>query len=169
MMDLREELLVAHSKAQAERICAYIGNDAEKFAELMKLLTGPVYRLSQRAARPVSICIERHPGLIKPYWSLLTRLVERDDTQVAVRRNVVRLLQFVEIPRRYQGRIFEACYALLADVAEPVAVRVFAMTVAAQIARNEPELLAELRVVAMKHPEKATAGFRSRRRRLFGS
>ena len=87
---------------------------------------------------------------------------------VAVRRNVVRMLQFVEIPKRYRGRIFDACYNLVADPAQPVAVRCFSMSVAANIAKDNPELMDELRLVVMEHPQVITAGLRSRMRRVLG-
>lgn len=167
-MNIRDALLEVHSKAQATKIADYVGNDAERFAELMKQLLGPVYRLSQRATWPVSYCIERHPELVKPYFNVLIKQLERDDAHVAVKRNVARLFQFVDIPKRHQGRVFDACYNLLADPAETVAVRVFSMTVAAKIAENEPELLDELRMLAKKYPQAATAGFRSRARRVLG-
>ncbi len=167
-MNIRDALLGVHSKAQAVKIAEYVGDDSERFAELMKQLLGPVYRLSQRAAWPVSFCIERHPELVKPYFNVLIKQLERDDVHVAVKRNVARLFQFVDIPKRYQGRAFDACYNLLADPTEPVAVRVFSMTVAARLAENEPELLDELRLVANKYPQAATAGFRSRARRVLG-
>src|SRR6476620_2829252 len=130
-MNIREALLEVHSKAQATKVADYVGNDPDRFAELMRLMLGPVYRISQRAAWPLSYCVERHPELVKPYFNVLVSQLERDDAHVAVRRNVARLLQFVEIPGRYRGRIFDACYSLVADPAEPVAVRVFSMTVAA--------------------------------------
>ena len=131
-------------------------------------MMGPVYRITQRAAWPVSYCVERHPHLIKPYFGNLAHQLERNDAHVAVRRNVARLLQFVEVPGRYKGRIFDACYNLLADPAQPVAVRVFSMTVAARIAKDDPELLDEVRLVATKYPQASTAGFRCRSRRVFG-
>jgi hypothetical protein len=167
-MNIRDSLLEVHSKAQATKIADYVGVDPERFAELMKCMLGPVYRVSQRAAWPVSYCIERHPELIKPYWGKLANQLEREDAHVAVRRNVARLLQFVEIPKRYQGRIFDACYNLLADPNETVAVRVFSMTVAATIANDEPVLMEELRMIATKYPQAATAGFRVRLRRVLG-
>ncbi len=167
-MDIREALLAEHSKPQTMKIVSYIDGDAERFAELMRSFLGPVYRVSQRAAWPVSYCIERHPDLVKPYFNVLIKQLERDDAYVAVRRNVARLFQFVEIPKWYEGRIFDACYNLLADPAETVAVRVFSMTVAAKVARDSPELLDELRMIAMKYPQAATAGFRSRCRSVLG-
>ena len=167
-MNIREALLEVHSKAQATMIADHVGDDPTRFAELMKCMLGSVYRVSQRAAWPVSDCIERHPELIKPYWKKLAHQLEREDAHVAVRRNVARLLQFVEIPKRYHGRIFDACYNLLADPNETVAVRVFSMTVAAKIAKNEPDLMDELRMIATKYPQATTAGFRVRMRRVLG-
>lgn len=167
-MNIRDALLEVHSKAQAEKICNYVGDDPKKFAELMKLMMGPVYRLSQRAAYPISFCIQHHPELIKPFWGKLAGQLEREDAHVAVRRNVARLLQFVDIPKRYQGRIFDACYDLVADPAQPVAVRCFSMSVAANIAKDKPELMDELRLVVKEHPGKMTAGIRSRMRRVLG-
>ena len=167
-MNIREALLKVHSKAQAEKICNYVGDDPEKFAELMRLMMGPIYRITQRAAWPVSYCVERHPELIEPYWSKLAHQLERDDAHVAVRRNIARLLQFVDIPKRYRGRIFDACYNLVADPSQPVAVRCFSTAVAANIAKDDPALLDELRLAATAYPEGTTAGMRARFRRVFG-
>ena len=49
-MDLRAELLEEHSKRQALRVADYIGNDPERFADLMCLFFGNEYRVTQRAA-----------------------------------------------------------------------------------------------------------------------
>ncbi len=167
-MNIRDTLLEAHSKTQTEKVVAYVGDDPRRFAELMKLMLGPVYRLSQRAAGPVSYCIQRHPDLVTPYWAELVDQLERDDAHIAVRRNVARLLQFVDIPKRHQGRIFDACYKLFANPAQPIAVRCFSMTVAVNIARDQPELIDELRLVVGEHLETSSAGLRSRARRLLG-
>lgn len=167
-MNIRDALLEVHSKEQATKICNYVGDDAERFAELMKHMMGPVYRLSQRAAWPVGYCVERHPDLITPYWGKLAGQLEREDAHIAVRRNVARLLQFVEIPKRYQGRIYEACFELFADVTKPVAVRCFSLSVAANLAKGKPELIEELRLVASQHPETATAGMRARFKNVLG-
>ncbi|MBP6004297.1 MAG: hypothetical protein KA746_12760 [Pyrinomonadaceae bacterium] len=167
-MDIREELLAEHSKSQTAKVVGYIGDDADRFAVLMRLFVGPDYRVSQRAAWSVSNCIERYPDLIGPYYSTLLEQLERDDAHIAVRRNVVRLLQFVDIPSRWQGRVFDACYKLAADVSQSIAVRCFSMTVAANIASGSPELFAELKLVAAEHPEAMSAGLRSRWQRIFG-
>lgn len=168
-MDIRESLLAEHSKPQTAKIVKFIDGDKVRFAELMRLFLGDTYRLSQRAAWAVSSCAEYHPELVKPYFGKLVDQLEREDAHVAVRRNVARMLQFIDIPTRYQGRVFDACYDLVDDPHQPVAVRVFALTVAARIAASSEELLAELRLVAERYPQAATAGFRSRCRKVLGN
>lgn len=167
-MNIRDEILAEHSKRQTMKIVDWVGDDPDRFDELMRLFLGDVYRVTQRAGWPLSDCVKKYPELIKPYFPKLLKQLERDDVHVAVRRNVVRLLQFVEIPKRYQGKIFDACYNLVANPAQPVAVRCFSMSVAANIAREQPELMDELRLVATEHPQVATAGLRARMRRVLG-
>lgn len=167
-MNLRDEILAEHSKRQTKKITDWVGDDPERFAELMRLFLGDVYRITQRAGWPLSNCVEKYPDLIKPYFAKLLKQLERDDVHNAVRRNVVRILQFVEIPKRLEGRVFDVCYGLLDDPSETVAVRCFSLTVAANLAKDSPELLDELRLVATKYPQVATAGFRSRARRVLG-
>ena len=167
-MNIREALLAEHSKRQTMSIVRYIDGDPVRFAELMDLFLGPVYRISQRAAWAVNYCAEYHHELVKPYFNKLIEQLERDDVHVAVRRNVARMLQFIEIPKRLEGRVYDACYNLLDDSKQPVAVRVFALSAAAKVAKNEPALMDELRLVATKYPSLMTAGFRVRTRRLLG-
>ena len=161
-MDIREALRAEHSKRQTMTIVRYIDGDPGRFRELMGLFLGPVYRVSQRAAWAVNYCAEHHHELVKPYYGKLVEQLERDDVHPAVRRNVARLLQYVDIPKRLRGRAFDACYNLVDDADQPVAVRVFAMTVAARIAKNEPELLGELRLIVDKHAAHTTIAFRKR-------
>lgn len=169
-MNIREALLAEHSKRQTMKIVEYIGDDKDRFAELMGLFLGPVYRLSQRAAWAVNYCAERNPALIKPSFTKLIEQLERYDAHVAVRRNVVRMLQFIAVPQRHEARVFDACLALIEDPSQPVAVRCFSMSAAARIANNKPELMNELRLVLKKHSSNLkTPGLRVRVRRLLES
>lgn len=166
-MNIREALAAEHSKHQTMAVVNYIGADAKRFAELMKIFFGDEYRLTQRASWAVNYCAEHHKELVKPYFGKLVRQLERDDVHVAVRRNVARMLQFIDVPRSYRGRVFDACCNLVDDPMQPVAVKVFAMSVAARIALGRPELLNELRLVVEKYLPNATAGFRARARAIF--
>src|SRR5580765_7801369 len=140
IMNICYTLTEEHSKQQTMKIVRYIDRDPERFAELMKLFLGDTYRLSQRAAWAVNYCAEHHPELVKPYFNKLVEQLERDDVHVAVRRNVARMLQFIDVPKRLEGRVYDACYNLLDDARQPVAVRAFALSAAAKIAKGEPAL-----------------------------
>ena len=54
-MNIREEILREHSKAQSLRKAHYIGEDKQRFEELMYLFLNDEYRVCQRAAWVVSI------------------------------------------------------------------------------------------------------------------
>ena len=133
-----------------------------RFRELMTVFLGKEYRPTQRASWAVSCCAENHPELIRPYIARLVGLLELREGHDAVRRNVARLLQFVDIPARHRGRVFAVCYELVDDPKQPIAVRVFALTVAANIACNKDDLMKELRLMTKKYLPQASPGFRSR-------
>ena len=166
-MDIRQALMDEHSKRQTMAIVEFIGDDAQRFAELMKLFFAGEYRLTQRAAWPMNYCAERRPELIHPYLPKLLDCLERDDVHDAVKRNVVRLLQYIEIPRRLMGKVYAICVDLVNDAYEPVAARAFALTVAARIAKSEPDLMNELRLVVRKHLPHTTAAFQKRAREIL--
>jgi len=168
-MDIRGALRAEHSKRQTMAIVTYIGNDPERFAELMEIFLGDEYRPTQRASWAVNWCAEKQPQLVRPYLKRLVGQLERDDVHDAVRRNVARLLQFVEIPKRLEGRIYDNCVRLADDPLQPVAVRVFAISTAARIACGRPELLNELRLIAAQHIPHTSIAFRKRAERVLGA
>jgi hypothetical protein len=166
-MNIREVLVAGQSKANTESIVEYIGGDGGRFAELMKIFLEGEYRLTQRAAWPMSVCIERHPELIKPYLAKLTALLPRTDVHNAVRRNIVRLLQYIDIPRSMRAEIFSLCLDRISDPNETIAVRSFSLTVAAKAADGNADLLGELKLVAELALPGTTAAFRSRFQNTF--
>ncbi len=166
-MDIGQALMIEHSKRQTMAIVEYIGDDAQRFAELMRLFFAGEYRLTQRAAWPMSYCAEQHPELILPYLPKLLDCLQRADAHTAVKRNVVRLLQYIEIPKRLTGRVYSHCVDLIDDAYQPVAVRAFALTVAARIAKSEPDLMNELRLIVSKHLPHTTAAFQVRARKIL--
>jgi hypothetical protein len=166
-VNLKTLILKEHSKAQRERITKYIGDDPKKFTELVDIfLTGP-YRITQRAAWPLSYCVEQNHSLIKPHILTLLKFVERPDAPDAVKRNIVRLLQFIEIPKRNQGRIANLCFTFLLDKKEPIAVRVFSMRVLGNLAKKMPELKNELIPLIEDEIPYGSAGFISRGRKVL--
>lgn len=166
-VELIEELLKEHSKRQCDKIVKYIGNDSTKFAHLIEVFLAGSYRITQRAAWPLSCCVEENSRLINPHLNSVLKFVEKPDASEAVKRNVVRLLQFIEIPKRNQGRVANICFNFFRDKDEAIAVRVFSMTVLANLSKEIPELKNELIPLIEDELPFASAGFISRGRKLL--
>jgi hypothetical protein len=84
----------------------------------------------------------------------------------AVKRNLLRALQFVKVPSRYQGRIADCCFAFLTGK-EPIAIKVFAMTVLANLAAENHELKNEIIPIIESQLPFGSAGFISRARKVL--
>lgn len=146
-MDLRKMLQNGHSKAQTYAIVSYIDNNPKRFKALVNMyLEGP-YKITQRAAWPLSICVEQDPQLIAPHLKKILDYLKTPGTHDAVRRNTMRLLQFIQIPKRYHGQVAEICFKYLMDRRVAVAIRVFSMTVLSQIIKEQTGLREELKLI----------------------
>jgi hypothetical protein len=161
-MDIRRELERGHSQAQCLKIADYVGDDSQRFKSLVELFLGGPYRITQRAAWPLSICVEKHPKIVLPHLNKILDFAARPGGHDAVRRNAMRLLQFIAIPPRHQGKALDLAYRFLQDRKEPIAVRVFAMSVIGNLATEKPDLLGELCVIIEDEMPYATPAFRSR-------
>ena len=93
-------------------------------------------------------------------------MLDKKDAHVAVKRNIMRLLQDIEIPQQLYGTLTDKCFTLL-DPKETIAVRVFSMTVLANIAKQEPDLKKELSIVIEDQLPYASAGFLSRAKQVL--
>lgn len=165
-MNLRNEILKEHSKNQTLKIVKFIGNDEAKFKALMHLFFNDEYRVVQRTAWVVNMCAEAHPGLIKPYLNKMLDYLHMP-VHDAVKRNTVRIFQFVDIPTKLIGKAASICFELLQSKDESVAVKVFSMTVLGRIVQHEPELKNELRLIIEDQFPYSTAGFSARAKKVL--
>jgi len=166
-MDLHQLLRSEHSKKQTDRIVRYIGDDKVRFAVLMELFFTGEYRITQRAAWPLSYCVRAHPTLIGPYFKPLLNNLARKDIHVAVIRNTVRLLQDVDLPKRYHGRVMSTCFDFIQSVETPIAVKAFSLTILANLSAQYPEIRPELKIIIEEQWEHATPAFRSRAKKIL--
>jgi hypothetical protein len=166
-MDILQSLKKEHSKKQTSRIVAYIGADKDRFAELIGLFFRGEYRITQRAAWPLSYCVREHPELIAPYFKPLLDNLQRKDIHVAVVRNTVRLLQDVTIPKKYQGRVMNTCFEYVQSPETPIAVKAFSLTILSHLAADYPDIRGELKVLIEDQWEQATPAFRSRAKKVL--
>jgi hypothetical protein len=162
MMIIKEQILKQHSKKNVVLISQYIGSDKNKFSVLMDLFFNGEYRITQRSAWVVSHCIDEYPKLLTPYVKKMILNLQNDSIHITVKRNTLRLFQNREIPEGLQGMVVDICFNFLLSQNEPVAVKVFSMTVLGNIAQKWPELNNELRMAIENQIEYESAGFISR-------
>jgi hypothetical protein len=168
-MDLLKLLHEEHSKKQTDRIVKYIGADKKRFSGLMKLFFKGEYRITQRAAWPMSNCVIRHPVLINPYFKPLLNNLARKDVPIAVIRNTVRLLQDVNIPKIYHGLVMNACFEFIQSMETAIAVKAFSLTILSNLSMEYPEIRGELKLIIEEQWENSTAAFRSRARKILNT
>lgn len=166
-MNLENELLKKQSLSHCNRIIQYIGKNATRFGELVNLFFKGEYRLTQHAAWPMSYCIRNHPELAKPYFKKFIDQLSDRQAHPAARRNIVRLLQFVEIPKRYHGKIMDICFQFISSPEEAIAVKAFSLHILERLGSTYPEILPELKTVIEARWAFETPAFRSRAKKIL--
>jgi hypothetical protein len=167
IFNLRQEILQEHSKSQCTKIMQWIGQSQQRFDELMNLFLQDEYRVVQRAAWPVSNCVMAHPQLIKKHWGKIIKNLQESNIHDAVKRNTVRLMQQIDIPKKHQGEVMNICFNYLQSPTEPVAVKVFSLTVLSNLAKLYPEIIPEIKVIIDEQLPHQTAAFKSRVKNFF--
>ena len=166
-MDLRYELSGCQSRGQCDKIVHWIGKNDLRFSSLMNLFFEGEYRLTQHAAWPMSYCIQNHPSLAKPYMRKFIGLLKNSNAHPAVRRNIVRLLQFTDIPKKFQGQLMDLCFQFVQSPAEAIAVKAFALHILENMSETYPEILPELKAIILSKWESESPAFRSRAKKIL--
>ena len=167
-MNLREAILAEHSKTNTQKIVQWIGNDPEKIRKLIDILLNDEYRVVQRAAWIMSDVAKIHPDLMLKHIPVLVEKLKDTKAHIAVKRNVYRVLQFVELPEAIHGDLMNDCFESLMNPREALAVRAFAMSILARLVKTYPEISNELRLIiedALQH--EAAASFKSRAKKVL--
>jgi len=125
------------------------------------------YRESQRVAGVLEAVAKRDQTLVQPHLKQLLIALESPNASTGLKRNIPRILQWMDIPPRLQGRAVNSCFRLLTDPAELVAAKVFAMTVLANIAHEQPDLKNEIRQHIEAQYHLSTPAFRSRAKKVI--
>ncbi len=165
--NLKEQILNEHSKAQCTTIVNWVGASQQRFDELFHLFLNDEYRVVQRAAWPVSYCVIAHPDFIKNHWPALIKNLQKQNLHNAVKRNSIRLLQGIKIPKKYQGQIMDICFKYVESPTEAVAVKAFSLTVLGNLAKQYPEIIPEIKLLIEEQLPHQTAAFKSRAKVFF--
>lgn len=158
--------MAEHSKAQMEKIVQWVGHSQARFDELLRLFLDDEYRVTQRAAWPLSYCARKYPALINKHYGKLARNLHKPNLHPAVKRNTVRILQDMNIPERYHGDIMNTCFDFIQSSEEPVAIKAFSLTILEKMVALYPDIRNELKLIIEERWPHETAAFRSRAKKI---
>ncbi len=167
--ELSKTIASGHSKAICDKIVNWIGDDKTRFSALMTIFFAGDYRLTQRAAWPMSYSVRRHPSLISPYWKKMIAQLKDRKAHPAARRNILRLLQDVTIPRARQGSVMDLCFEFISSVDVPAADKAFSLTVLRNLSKTYPDILPELKTIIQARWDRETPAFRSRAKKILNA
>jgi hypothetical protein len=166
-MDLLKVIEEEHSKTQCEQIVQYVGGNKKKFARLMQVFLEGDSRVTQRAAWPVSYCVRNYPELIEPYYKKILPLLTKPGVHNGIVRNIVRLLQFVSIPKQYHGELMAVCFNFILSNDAKAAVKAFSLTILENLSKEYPDIKPELKLVIEERWPHEPASFHSRARKIL--
>jgi hypothetical protein len=166
-MDLEAEILREHSRRQIENIADWIGPEKRRFNQLMDLFLKGDYRVTQRSAWAVSCCAERHPYLAIPWLQAMIKKMREPGVHIAVKRNVLHILERIDIPLPLLGSVVTICFEELGNPNSAIAVRVYSMSILLKVAETEPDLQNELRLMIEQVLPHAGPAIRARAKRVL--
>jgi hypothetical protein len=166
-MDLKTQLLQAHSKENCNLIVAWVGNNQTRFNELFSLFMSNEKRIVQMSSWPLSFCVEANPKFIQKHFASLLKNIKRQAHHDAVKRHTLRMLQFVEIPKKYQGEVMNMCFDFIQDITGKPATKVFSLAILEKLAKEYPEIKDELCLIIETQVPHESAGFKSRAKKML--
>ncbi len=196
-MSLADLLLAEHSRAQTDRIIAWVGQSQARFDELFTFFAGDDQTLAQRAGWALSYLVIAKPGFISRHWKrLLQNLEPLESTKrnrengstkgliggpltneplaaktstrhPAIKRNTLRLLQHVTIPSKYKGEVMSHCFDIITSPLEKPAAKAFSLTVLENMLNEYPEIGPELKLIIESQWEYESKAFQSRARKAL--
>ena len=166
-MDIEKEILAVRSKEQVLKFVEWIGKDKNRFQQLLKYFLRGEEELAKKSAWIIGHSAELNPDMVSSWLKPLIKIMQKPGIHGAVKRNIVRILQYADIPRSLQGSVANLCFELISSIDEPIAVRTFSMTVLSRIAQNEPALRKELEIVVRQMLPYSTPAFRARAKKLI--
>jgi hypothetical protein len=160
--------LADSSQALAHLTANMVYDEPSFFKPLLDVALADTNPHAQRAARIVYICSSRFPELFQPYCSQVIRQIKNKRTEGVI-RNFLKII--AEVPVKLTNRdksiLINLCFDYLVSKEYPAAIRVFSMQVLFNLSREIPEIGEELfRILEEQLPE-ASAGYRSRAKRIL--
>ena len=164
-MNYADQLAVEHSRLNTDLIAKAIGNDPAEFKKIIDILYKEKAPIPQRASWLLQVIPKKHPELIKPHIELFIDTVQSFKV-AGIKRGILFSLSLQKIPKKLQAKALDICFEFMLSPDETVAVKVYAMELAANITKDHPELKNELVSVIENQLPKNTVAFSARAKKV---
>lgn len=130
------------AKSYKQEMMAYIASHPNAFEELIELAIANKQPYSWRAAWLLWSCMENNDKRIKKH--IPTILENLDVFKDGHQRNLINILQKMQIPEEHEGRLFDSCVNIWVDTDKQSSVRFKAFECIVEITKRYPELYNEV-------------------------
>ena len=167
-MNIRTQLLINHSRSNADAVQHYVEQNSTALPELMACFASDEVQVAQRAAMVVGNFGRSHPELLKPWWQDLVSATE-DPIHAAIPRAVIRYFSELklELPKKIESRLIERCVQAVIAPEEKTATSAFAMKFVTDRAELYPEQAKRLNAALIRLIPSGTPGFQNRGRKML--
>lgn len=166
-MNIKNILKNSYNKGQIEAVANFACTSKENFQILFHIFIGDDTRMAQMASWSLSYAVRKSPHLIQPYLKELIDQLDKKDKHNAVIRNTVRILQDIEIPEQYHGKLMNNCFGFIEEPKTPVAIKAFSLTILFNLCKIYPEIKQELILIIEDNMLHAAPAFKSRGRKIL--
>ncbi len=161
-MDLRKQILSGNSKQNRALISSWIGKSQKRFDQLFIVFLNEDYRVVQRAGGIVVGKAIECPGLLRKHFNLIIKSLKKEYLPIAIKRNILRVIPYTDIPRRYQGFLVETCMNYISLPQESAAIKLYALVILQRIGMQYPEILPEIKITLQNSLSQNSSAFRAK-------
>lgn len=160
--------LVDSSRLVADMLVTDIGNNKNKFAEMMELALRDEYPLSMRAARVIALCVENNNSLIEPHLQKIIDVLDKIGIE-GVKRSFLKIFAEVRLNLNEDmlGILTDRSFAWLANPKEAIAIRYYAIDILIKVVELYPEIKVELSDCLHTLLENDTAALQAKSRKAI--
>lgn len=156
------------SRALSLLTASMVYEEPSLFSVFVELALLDEKHYAERASRVICICSHDFPEMFKPHCSRVIAALKNLRSEGAMRNLLKTLAEVpVKLTKKDKSILLNQCFDYLVSVDYPIAVQVFSMQILYNLSEEIPEIGEELyRVLEEKMPD-ASAGYRSRARRIM--
>lgn len=165
-MNIKKELLKIQSKDQMKKIAEFVGNDKNRFEQLISFLESDDFVLQARASWAFTTCYDLGCKLIGDYSEFYIGVLTQAKLD-GTKRNILRILQWIDVPESLHGRLLDYSFRVALNPNEAVAIRAFALGVLQKMYLLYPEISKELLLVCEEAMENGSSGLKNRAGKIY--